>query len=167
MTVGPLSNLNELIAAAQDDVGPDPHDIAARVEPLIPETERHAVFLALLARYIVDTKPRLTQVLGPVRSPTAPPAARSAKVAAYREHARFLRLNVNVGPGERKWMEDCTYADLMFAAHNRRQKAAETVAAAEQYEELAALLKQHRATTVGRLPRRVLDAFLDGGRAAA
>jgi hypothetical protein len=169
-------SLTELIESVQGHAGPDAADIAAKVEPLIPESERHAVFLMLLTRYIVASKPRLTQVIAHPTRParefassvaTAPRPVRSAKVAAYREHAKFLRLNVKVGRGERKWMEECTHADLIAAAEIRRGQAAATNAAAEQFEALAALVKRHKVTTVGALPPAVLDKFLCGGRVAA
>lgn len=170
-------NLNDLIASVQVDAGPDPHDIAFKVEPLIPDGERHAVFLMLLARYIVNVKPRLTQVL------SAPPAAssgsepskvslqgapvRSAKVAAYQAHARLLKLTVKVSATERKFMEDCTFDDLTYAALLRREHAASNEAAARQYEALAALLKKHKVKTVGELPAPVLDEFLRRDRGVA
>lgn len=168
-------NLNELIASC-GDAGPSPDDIAAKVEPLIPEAHRHAVFLMLLSRYIVSSKVRLTQVIAhpeaarmkpaPVDR-SAPKPARSAKVAAYREHAKFLSLNVSVGRRERKYMKNCTYVDLMAAAETRRSQASANNVAADQYEALAALLKKHRAATVGDLPNGVLTEFLNSRRRAA
>lgn len=160
-------NLNDLIASVQVDAGPDPHDIAFKVEPLIPDGERHAVFLMLLARYIVNVKPRLTQVLSapPVSLQGAP--VRSAKVAAYQAHARLLKLTVKVSATERKFMEDCTFDDLTYAALLRREHAASNEAAARQYEALAALLKKHKVKAVGELPAPVLDEFLRRDRGAA
>ena len=170
-------NLNDLIATVRETVGPNPHDIAVRVEPLIPESERCDVLLMLLTRYIVSVKPRLTQVMNPppAAGTTTPPiirspqgaAARSAKVAAYREYGRLLKLTVKVSATERKYMEDCTYADLTFAAQIRRENSVRNEAAAAQYEELAALLKKHKAATVGKLAPAVLGEFVNRDRSAA
>lgn len=159
-------SLLDLIDAERDAAGPDPADIAKAVDARIPRSERAGVFLHLLTRYIVTSRPRLSQVL---HSPTppAPSSARSAKVAAYREHAQFLRLTVSVGAGETRWMRDCTYEDLIHAANLRRRKAAQTLAAAERFEALAALLQHHRAATVGALKPAVLEAFLTEAKAAA
>jgi hypothetical protein len=171
MTAEPFS-LNDLIASVQDSVGPDPHEIAAKVEPLIPESERHSVFLMLLARYIVNSKPRLTQVSAPRPESRSVPSkrsapARSAKVAAYQAYGRLFRLTVKVGPSERKFMEDCTYEDLTYAALLRREHAARNEAAAAQYEALAELLRKHKVATVGKLPTKALDEFLARERSAA
>lgn len=158
-------SLTELIESVEDH-GPNAADMAAKAWPLIPESERDAVGTMLLARWIATMKPRISTIAA------APPvhgqASRSAKVAAIRAaHARFLRLRVNVGRNEDRFMGDCTYDDLRYAAENRRQKAAETIAAAEQYEALAALVKRHKAPTVSALPAAVLDKFLSFERAAA
>ena len=160
-------NLTDLIAEAADNAGPEASDIAAKVEPLIPESERHAVFLMLLARYIVSTRPRLANVLARPPAPTNVKPARSAKVAAYQEHARLLRVMVAVGGGQTKWMADCTYIDLCAAAETRRRHAADTIAGAEEFEALAALVKRRKVETVGKLPKADLDAFLSSRRAAA
>lgn len=163
-------NLNELIASCSE-AGPDPDDWAAKVEPLIPESHRPAVFLMLLARYIVSAKPRLSHVIQhPAAVQDSKPhrsSAKSAKVAAYQRHAEFLRLNVNVGQGQRKWLENCTYEDLLAAAAIRRTQAIAINAAAEDYSALAALVKEHGVATVGALPPAVLDAFMASRRRAA
>jgi len=150
-------SLTELIESVED-VGPDAHDMAAKAWPLIPESERDTIGTMLLARWIATMKPRISTV---TLAPAPAASGKSAKVAAIRaNHARFLRLRVNVARNEDKWMGDCTYDDLCYAAENRRQKAAETLAAAEQFESLAALVKRHKVTTVGALPPAVLDKFL-------
>jgi hypothetical protein len=171
-------SLNELIESSWES-GPDPDDIAAKVEPQIPDSELRGVVRMLLTRYIANSKPRLAQVINgrwsdepdpqPARQQPKAPARqqRSSKVAAIREHGRFLRLSVSVAQREWKRMEDCTYDDLLYAAQLRRHKASQTVSAAEQYEELAELLQVHNADTVGDLPKSVLDEFLRGRKAAA
>lgn len=157
-------SLTELIESVED-VGPHAGDMAAKAWPLIPESERDAVGTMLLARWIANMKPRISTVAA---APITTGTSRSAKVAAIRAaHARFLRLRVNVGRNEDEWMGDCTYDDLCYAAENRRQKAAETIAVAEQYDALAALVKRHKAATVSALPAGVLDKFLSAAQVAA
>lgn len=165
-----MTTLSDLIESAWE-AGPDPDDIAAKVEPKIPESEVRTVLRFLLARYIAVSKPRLAQVIAADHAERATQQGsrpqRSAKAAAIREHGRFLRLMVKVGHGESKWLEQCTYEDLQHAATVRRDKAAQTLLAAEQYEALAELLQLHDAETVGDLPRSVLTAYLADWRAAA
>lgn len=160
-------SLSALIDEVRESAGPDPADIAAKVEPLIPESERHAVFVMLLTRYISTSKPRIAQVIAhPQAKPTkgaaaSPPRpAKSAKVAAYREYGQFLRIQVAVGKNEYRWMGDCSYDDLIAAAERRRTHAAQTIAAAEQYEAIAELVRQNNVPTVSKLPLAVLREFL-------
>ena len=120
--------------------------------------------MVLLARWIAVMRPRISSI-APAHTPNG--SAKSAKVEAYRAHAQFLRLRVNVARGVDKWMETCTYDDLMYAAENRRQKAAESIAAAEQYEALAALVKRRKVATVGELPPADIEQFLSRGQVAA
>lgn len=170
-------SLTALIESVED-AGPNAHDMAAKAWPLIPESERDTVGTMLLTRWIANMKPRISTITSAPAHLNGQSAGakvtaggqmvRSAKVAAIRaEHARFLRLRVNVARGEDKWMSDCTYDDLCYAAENRRQKAAETVAVAEKYEELAALVKRHKVATVGALPATALDKFLSVERVPA
>ncbi len=155
-------NLNELIKSVED-AGPNAADMAAKAWPMIPESLRDSVGEMLLGRYIANMKPRLSKV-APL--PTTKPV-RSAKVRAYQIHAKFLRTSVNVGPGVDKWLGQCTYEDLCYAAENRRRHAAETIAAAEEFEALAALLKQQKVSEVGKLSDAALTEFRSRfGRAA-
>ena len=156
-------SLIELVESVED-AGPDAYAMAEKAWPLIPESEREHIGTMLLARWISNMKPRISTITW---APAPNQSAKSAKVAAYREHARFLRLRVNVARGTDKWMQDCTYADLCYAAENRRKVAAETVAAAEEYEALAALVKRRKVATVGALPPADIDKFLSRGRVAA
>lgn len=164
-------SLKALIDDAREAVGPDPADIAAKVEPLIPESQRHAVFLMLLTRFIGASKPRMAQVIehpqarGAKPAPTQAKPAKSAKVAAYREYGRFLRIQVAIGKNEYRWMGDCSYEDLIAAAERRRSHAAQTIAAAEQYEKLAELVRANNVPTVSKLPLAVLREFADGAAA--
>lgn len=163
-------NLNALIESVRESTGPNADDIAAKVQPLIPESERSAVELFLLTRYVANTRPGLARRLAhPQQSP--PPSRttrtqRSAKVAALQAHARFLRAEIVTESGE-KWLADCSYDDLMFAAALRRKHAADTISAAEAHEALAKLVRKHRVARVGDLPAAVLDEYVASRQRAA
>jgi hypothetical protein len=80
----------------------------------------------------------------------------SHKVAAIRDIARSLRDRVSVGPGEWKFLADCTAENLAYAAAMREEHARRTYARAQQYRRLGELLDEHGVSTVGELPRSVL-----------
>lgn len=92
---------------------------------------------------------------------------RSAKVAAIRASGpKWLtdRINTAADPREWKRVGDCGFAELMFAAGQRRDQAARTSAAAEKYERLAELVRAHGVKRVRDLPASVLAEV--GGAAA-
>jgi hypothetical protein len=162
-------SIDALIATVRDEVGPDPTDIAAKVQARIPKAHRDAVELKLLVNYVRMSKLRLAGAMaGSTRTTSATGRpARSAKVAGFQLLARALAVSVCVGRQQYKSLGDCTYQDLMLASENRRQHAAQTLAAAEEYEAWAALVKKHRADTVSSVPRQVLTDFVSGRSAAA
>lgn len=174
MTAEPFS-LTALIDSVADTVGPDEHDIAAKVLPLIPESEQHAVALMTMARYIASRRVRLTQVLGSMPAPVAtkasapvtagttsrPVAQPSAKVARIRQYARSLDIRVKLGDGLTKYMRDCDFDDLMAAAAIRLDNAAANRRAAAQYTAAAELVQAHGVETYGDLPTDVVLAFED------
>lgn len=90
----------------------------------------------------------------PVKKP-----GRSAKVAAIRASGpKWLadRIHTSADPREWKRVGDCSFADLMFAAGQRREQAARTSAAAERLEVLAGLVRKHGVKRVRDLPASVL-----------
>lgn len=160
-------DLDGLIEKTREEFGPDPAVIAVEVEKGIPEPDRKAVMQHLLAHYIRKVKPRMSQIRH--RSASQPKTAakaatrkpnRSAKVALLQKHARFLKLGVSVGLRQDKYMADCTYEDLIYAAKRRRTLARADTMAAENFEALAALVNKYEVATVGKLPPSVLDEFL-------
>jgi hypothetical protein len=154
--------LTELIEyAVREGIGPDAQAIAVKVESMVPKAQYRDLFLMLLAYYIRSMKPRISSVSTPSPAPAGGGTVKwSTKVAAYRAHARFLQLRVNVGPRQDKWMADCTYADLTYAAEQRRKHAADTIAAAEEYEALAVLVQERSVETVGQLSKQDIESFL-------
>lgn len=100
------------------------------------------------------------------RAPIGKPG-RSAKVAAIRASGpKWLadRINTCANPREWKRVGDCGFEDLMFAAGQRREIAARTLAKAERYERLAELVRKHNVKRVRDLPASVLSEV--GGAAA-
>jgi hypothetical protein len=112
----------------------------------------------------------MTEPPGPVPRPMVKPTprpARSAKVAAIRAAApKWLEDRYCVGGGDDDWkfLGDCGFTDLMFAAGQRREQAARTSAVAERLEGLAELVRTHGVERVRDLPASVLDSV--GGAAA-
>ena len=93
--------------------------------------------------------------------------ARSVKVAAIRAAApKWLEDRYCVGARDDEWkfLGDCGFADLMFAAGQRREQAARTSAVAERLEGLADLVRAHGVKRVRDLPESVLSQV--GGAAA-
>lgn len=153
-------SLDHLIEEVRDEVGPDPEDIARKVQGRIPPTAREAVELKLLVNYVRSSKPRLATIIQ--RSAREKPTAnRSAKVIAFQRLARVLAAQVCVGPRQYKTLGDCTYDDLIYAAEKRREHASYVVAEAEGFERWAELVKENGAATVGAIRKPVLTAFVD------
>jgi hypothetical protein len=160
-------DLMSLIQRTRVEVGPDPHDIAGKVEPQIPDSELRSVLRHVLPVYVSARKERLSTITQqPAARNSGASSNRSAKVAAYQEHARFLALDVVVGPRQHKVMAACTYNDLAYAATLRREQASANLNAAEDFDELAALLRKHKSATVSKLPKEVLSSYLDARRVA-
>lgn len=75
---------------------------------------------------------------------------------------QVLRDRVHCGPSAADWklLGDCTFDDLMFAAGERRTQAERQLAKADQYSQLAQLVRDHRVKTVGALPDKLLSETL-------
>ena|ERR1051326_1552073 len=127
--------------------------IAAKVAENVPARQLRAALGECLVSYVRMTcsqRRMANPVLHTARS------ARSPKVAAIRDaHAKWLRELISVEGGQ-KFLGECTYEDLMFAAEKRRKHAAVTVAQAQRFEEIAALLHEHQVETVAELPPSAL-----------
>jgi len=185
----PHALADEILARiADEDLRPALGQVLASMvrEEIRERRNKHAVALpspAVLTTPPVASAPRLTlhsqpQVMaetpGPAPRPVIkhvpPPArqsARSAKVAAIRAAApKWLEDRYCVGSGDDDWkfLGDCGFADLMFAATQRREQAARTSAAAERLEGLAELVRSHGVDRVRDLPEAVLASV--GGAAA-
>jgi hypothetical protein len=58
----------------------------------------------------------------------------------------------------------CTAEDLAYLAADRRQNAAESIAAAQRFEKYAAALDEHSAYLVEDLPDSAIASIEDGGQ---
>ncbi len=162
----------------------DPARIAEAVFDAIDSDDRAAALAAALPIVV-------TQVLGQMRMSARRPAwlheggsgaprkprdttrpAGSAKVAAIRHEMWRRRLRENIWVGAdgghaRKFLADCTVADLDRAIGLRRTIAGRNLSMAEDYQRLrTALDADARAKVVADLPEAVLASLL-GGEAAA
>ncbi|MFJ9771151.1 hypothetical protein ACIRVF_07900 [Kitasatospora sp. NPDC101157] len=170
---------------------PDPHDVAREVLRRIHDDDLRTALSQCLSDVVREQiragrngdgggpplPPMPTPAAGRPQTPTVrlvdpapintakvPQAQRSAKVAAYRAFGQqWLRERMYVSGDPRGWkfMGDCTFDDLMFAAAQRRDQAARTTAVAERCERLAALLHTHGVTLVKELPADVLSGIED------
>lgn len=183
-------NLRQLVREVlSTSLMPDPRDVATEVLRRISDDDLR-VALAQCLSDVVREQIRASRNSGgipplppsPVEPPVTPairlvepPASaitkapvsqvhRSSKVASYRALGqKWLRerMYVSGDPREWKFMGDCGFADLMFAASQRREQAAQTNAAADRYEQLAALLRVHGVALVKELPADVLRGLGD------
>lgn len=139
--------------------------IASMVADRVPAAARDAALRDALTA-VVAQESSLSRVRTHAAARAAP-AGGSAKVAAIRAAmvAARLRENIYTGDGEarRKFLADCTAADLDKAVERRRAQAAHCLLVAEEYQRIRDALAAHpHARTVSELPPIVLAALLGG-----
>ena len=167
-SVGDSFNLRDLVRdVAASSPATDPGTLANEIARRIPAEHREAALQAMLRGYVREflTQDRMTHAEPPGR-PAQSNSARSWKRDGIREGWRKMlrdRLHVAPDPSAWKFLGDCTFDDLSFAALERRTAAERTIAKAEGYEALAALLKEHGVETVRELPAEVLASRLEAG----
>lgn len=103
----------------------------------------------------------------PARPRAARPVGRSKAAAMRAWWRRELDKRVHVGPASEDWkvFGDCLFEDLMFMAQERRDLAARNSAKAEEYAQLADVLKAHDVKQVRDLPEEVLRTWAGGEEA--
>jgi hypothetical protein len=159
-----LSRLVREVCRDSDIIAPDL--LAKEVNRRIRKADRDAALQEALESYVGQyvARHRSGFSVSPGGQPCADAHSGSAagghshKVAAIRDIARSLRdrVSVGAGPGEWKFLADCTAENLAYAAAMREEHARRTYARAQQYRRLAELLDEHGVSTVGELPRSVL-----------
>lgn len=154
-------NLHDAVASVLDTTNlTEPAEIAAKVAENVPSRELRRVVGELLPAYVREVN-RHRRNLG-LTSENANQSARSSKVAAFRAIGRaWLRNRIQVESGW-KLLADCSYEDLMWAAENRRQIAAQNFAKAEEYEALAQHVQAHGVDRLADLPDAALDELEAG-----
>lgn len=154
-------NLHQFINELIDELDmADPRAIAEQAALRIPVEDRAEALAAALVSYVrmlQGVRRTSNPMIGSVSGRVRPVSHRSQKTEGIRENwQRFLKDVVHVGNGQRKFLGECGYEDLMFAARERQQIAMDNQAAAERYENVATMLVQHKAKAVRDLPRAVL-----------
>lgn len=135
----------------------DPGMIADRVFQKLHPEDYADIVRQLLRSYVRGVLNETRRAPAPAQ---ASPFRPSRKVSGIREAWQaHLGDRIHVG-GDWKLLMNCTAADLKVAAEERRRLAAENVASARQYEELADALELHRAGTVLDLGDDVLRPIL-------
>ena len=126
-----MLNLRALVReVSASSLIPDPSQLADEVYRRLPESDRDAALQQSLRQFVrqVMSEERMQTHIG---SPAGP--GTSAKVQGIRDHwQKALRNSLNVGEGVWKFLGDCTAADLMFAADQRREQASRNRAKAAQ-----------------------------------
>lgn len=163
-------NLRDLIRdVAASSNAPDPGSLADEVARRIPPKHRDEALRLMLRDYVrvMVAQQRMTHTEPASQQPdNARSNGRSWKRDGIRESWRkMLRDRIHVAPNPSAWkfLGDCSFDDLSFAALERRTAAERTLAKAEEYEALAALLKEHGVETVRELPAEVLASRLEAG----
>jgi hypothetical protein len=138
----------------------DPAVLAAELLDRIPAGSERLVLeqcLRDVVRQVIhDSRPSMLV-------PDASTPNKSWKVQGVRDAwQRALRDLYHVGPDASDWkrLADCTRDDLLFAAAERREHAARTLAKAEQLDRLAALVAEHGVERVADLPGPTLAITL-------
>lgn len=149
----------------------DPDDYAAALTQCLPDIVREQIRasrnrvdeVTLELEHAPATEvPVMAEMPGPVGRTKQRPV-KSAKVAGIRDWWQTkLRERVHIGSSEWRLLGDCTFADLMFAAQERRSIAAANSVKASEYAGLAEALQAHGVERVRDLPADALRARLEG-----
>lgn len=125
----------------------DPDEIAEAIFRATPKGSIAGAYRALL-RDVAREEIRFGRMAD---EPAARKPNNSSKVAAIRAgHEAFFAQRVYAN-GDWKLLGDCTVADVLDLAAQRREIAAKNLATAEKYEALAERMAHARATTVREL----------------
>lgn len=136
---------------------PDPDTVVDAMVAAIPPRQRGEALRQALTYYVEYQARHLARPRPAPADPKGPCRSRWPEVGdAY---TRWLADWVVVAPGVRKFRRNCTADNLRAAASVRRVMAAGNIAAAEDYEKTAAALDEYGASTLGDLPRTVVEGL--------
>jgi hypothetical protein len=145
---------------------PDPTMLAKEVNRRIRKADRDTALGQCLQifvqHYVSLNRNSPSQSTGDPHMSTAG-GSTSRKVTGIRDAWRRMlndRIAVGSDPGAWKFLRDCTVTDLDYAASIREEHARRNADSAKRLRDLAELLTEHGATTVGALPESVLGPAL-------
>lgn len=118
---------------------PDPHVIARRLIPRIPDEEVRAIMVECLHDLVRQEIRRARQALSEPTGGSASPSP-----------SRWERYRYKPG-GEWKLLADCTAEDCDLLADEYAERKEREAALERRFRNLAALLRAHNAATVGDL----------------
>lgn len=136
----------------------EPHDIAAEVAKRTPRQALRDAYVLVLADY-VRIHAQVSTRHNPLLNGGSARSRPSSKTGLGDWWARQMADLVYAD--EWKPLGECTFDDLMVAAARRRELARQNAEAADRYEVLAKLLKDHDADTVRDLPPDVFAGVDD------
>jgi hypothetical protein len=176
------SIVTEVRRAVRETDETDAHEIGRKVAENVP-AENLRTALAIACAYLVKVqfaRERMTHLRTPTPDSELDALARQreAGIAHSAESPRIkrqqalaerwretLRLRVHIGNGQRRMLGALTYENLMYAAAERQQIAAQNTANAMLYARLADAVRMAKVTHVQDLPESVLRQALTGMRA--
>ena len=143
----------------------DPGILADKVFDLIPADQYAAVVRTMLRSYVRRVMTEGRGAFAPVQPPLATLPKQSAPRSRYMDDMRAGIWRARLGErthGANGWLllGDCTHADLVAAAEERRNLAVANARAAGTYDRLAALLTAHAVQIVSNLPESALAEAL-------
>lgn len=149
-------------AVVEDSDLTDPGDIAAKVVEQIPSRDLRPVLALVLREYVRTQLHSFERWRTRLEGEESQRPNRSAKREAIRAWARVLRKPVAVEDNVWKQFGECTVEDLRFLAVDRRQNAAESIAAAERFEKYTAAVDECGVEVVADLPDDVIASIESG-----
>lgn len=146
-------------------------DLAAEVLVEIPDGDlREALALALplfirhrigMNRNIPSSEAMIDTMMTTDPYRDTKPRKSSHTNSAHSAASKMIRewwldqVEVHVAGGGYLRLGECTFDDLIFAAHDRREKADQNIQAAVRFETIADAIKEHGVLTVQELPATV------------
>lgn len=160
-------NLSSLVTEVLDESdSTDIHVLAGLVADKVPDDQLRAALAASLVQFVRmqigirrASNPLLSNDLVPPEKESKP--NRSTKVIGIREMWKSaLRDRINVSDGY-KFLGECSYDDLIYAADQRETLAASHAAKAARFRSLAEQLKLNNVSKVSELPETILAEELE------
>ena len=143
------SAIREVLAASGEA---NPYDLVGAVFSSIARKDRDEALRQALVRLVPAEATRMRIEPEPAEPEAAEVPSSSRWQRAAAEYRSWLDERISVGPRDWKFIRDCTSDELRSAAAMRRDKAAQSVAWAERFEQLAAKVDAAGVATAAELP---------------